>query len=85
MVIIETSPTLIDVFKNVKKVSILAGMREGWKASLLFSADDFMTEFRASITSSISFVELKDWIMSGLVMSAKALLRLMRKRGISQY
>ena len=44
---------------------ILAGMREGWKASLLFSADDFMTEFRESITSSISFVELLDYIGTG--------------------
>jgi hypothetical protein len=44
-----------------------------------------MTEFRESITSSISFEELKDWIMSGLVISAMALSRLVRKRGISQY
>ena len=63
---------------------ILAGAREGWKASLLFSEDDFMTEFRESITSSISFVELRDWILSGQGMSAKELSRLVRKRGISQ-
>jgi hypothetical protein len=59
-------------------------MQEEWKASLLFSADDFMTEFRKTIKSSISFVVLRDWITSGLRMSAKEFSRLVRKRGISQ-